>query len=370
MQLIENFPLAKYSTFYIGGPSRYLIYVTDLTELQEAVAFAKSKELPFFILGEGSNLLISDKGYKGVVIKMELLGIDLISEDEDSVMLKIASGENWDDVVRFAVEENWWGIENLSHIPGTMGAFSVQNVGAYGQEASQVVSEVEVLEINTNTIKVLTAAELNFSYRKSIFNTTQKNKYIILTTTIRLSKNPEPKLDYGDLKTEFAETEKAGNPPTISAIRSAIVKIRNTKFPYPDTPTQGNSGSFFRGPILSESELESLAGNLKQNFSADCFSRLLQMKDRLQVPQGYKTPAAFLIELCGLKDFSVGGAKINPSQPAIILNFTGRATSTDVLELYKTVSLAVLEKTSVRLGIEPELLGFSDEELTYFSVKK
>lgn len=370
MQLVENFPLARYSTFYIGGPCRYLIYVSSLEELKDALGFAKSEQLPFFILGGGSNLLVSDNGYNGVVIKIELLGIDLVNEQSDQVVLKVASGENWDDVVRFAVEENWWGIENLSHIPGTMGAFCVQNVGAYGQEASQVVTEVEVFDTKTETIKTFTNDQLDFGYRSSIFNSSEKGRYVILSTSLVLFKKPYPNLEYGDLKAKFSDELDKGQTPNIEDIRLAVIEIRDRKFPFPDSPSKGNSGSFFRGPILTESEFESLLVNLEANFSSEQINKLKGMKDRLKVSQGYKTPSAFLIELCGLSELIVGGAMINLNQPAIILNFSGDATSSDVLELYKVVSQKVYEQTSVRLGIEPELLGFAPEELNFFQLQK
>lgn len=365
MQILENIPLAFYTTFYIGGPTRYLIFAQDNDEIIEAVHFAKDKQLPYLILGGGSNRLVSNRGYNGVTIRIESLGMDLVEEDDQTITLKIASGEVWDDVVRFAVSENWWGIENLSHIPGFTGAFCVQNVGAYGQEASQVVKEVEVFDTQTEKTITLTNEQLEFGYRSSIFNTTKKGQYIILSTTLTLQKNPQPNLSYGDLAKEFKDNR---TQPTIAEIRSAIIKIRDLKFPFPSDSKKGNSGSFFRGPILSESEFQLLVTKLKASFSTEVISKLENMKDRLKVPQGYKTPAAFLIELCGFKDLTIGGAKINPDQPAIIINFTGSATSTDVLSLYQTVSHQVFVKTSVRLGIEPVLVGFEPEELKTYEV--
>ena len=368
MDILENIPLAFYTTFYIGGPSRYLIFAQDTQEIIEAVHFAKSKNLPYLIMGGGSNRLVSNRGYEGVAIRIENIGIDLVNENEDTVTLRVASGEKWDDVVKFAVEENWWGIENLSHIPGFTGAFCVQNVGAYGQEASDVVSEVEVFDTKTDKIEILKKNQLQFGYRSSIFNSSEKGRYIILSTSLVLSKLPKPNLDYGDLQKEFSSRLSSGDFPSIKDIRSAIIKIRNKKFPYPDTPTTGNSGSFFRGPILTESEFELLVNKLKASFPTREIQKLVGMKDKLKVPQGFKTPGAFLIELCGFKELTVGGAKINSEQPAVIINNSGSATSTDVLELYKIVSQEVYKKTSVKLGIEPELIGFQKKELEEFQV--
>ncbi len=363
MQLKENVLLSPYTTFYIGGPSRYLIFAQDSDELIEGVNFAEDKNLPLLVFGGGSNLLVSDLGLDGVAIRLENIGMDIVEETNDEVHLSIGSGEVWDDVVRFACEEKWWGIENLSHIPGFSGAFTVQNVGAYGQEASGVVVGVEVYDLKDKQIKTLNHEQLEFGYRKSIFNSSEKNRYVILATTLRLQKNGEPNLSYGDLSEKFKDSQ-----PTIQEIRSAIIEIRNQKFPFPSEPTKGNSGSFFRGPILSEQEFESMQTKLSEVLGNDAQIKLEKMKSRLRVSQGYKTPTAFLIENCVGKELVVGGAKINPNQPAIILNYSGQATSTDVLTLYKQVSSSVFDQTGVRLEIEPELVGFTKAELAEFGV--
>ena len=363
MQLRENALLAPYTTFYIGGPSRDLIFAQDTGEVIEGVNFSEKKRLPLLVFGGGSNLLVSDTGFDGVAIRLENIGMDIVEETNYEVYLSIGSGEIWDDVVRFACEEKWWGIENLSHIPGFCGAFTVQNVGAYGQEASKVVESVEVYDLKDKQIKTLNQEQLEFGYRKSIFNSSEKNRYVILSTTLKLQKDGEPNLGYGDLAEKFKNSQ-----PTIQEIRNAIIEIRNQKFPFPSEPTKGNSGSFFRGPILSEQEFGFMQAKLDEVIGNDAGIKLEKMKSRLKVPQGYKTPTAFLIENCVGKELVVGGAKINPAQPAIILNFSGQATSTDVLSLYKQVSSSVFELTGVRLEIEPELVGFTKGELAEFGV--
>lgn len=352
MQTLENVNLAPYTTFYIGGPARYLIFAQDDTETIEAIKFAKEQKLPFLIFGGGSNILVNDDGFVGVAIRVESVGIDIINDQPDFVTLKVASGEVWDDVVRLAAEENWWGIENLSHIPGFTGAFCVQNVGAYGQEASDVVVSTEVYDVVDDKIVTLSNPQMKFGYRTSIFNTTHKQRYAILNTTLRLSKRAQPNLSYGDLANRFTSSE-----PSIIQIRQAVIEIRNKKFPFPSSPEKGNTGSFFRGPLLSNSEFNELKTRLKSQFP-EASDKLSQMEDKLKVAQGYKTPAAFLIEACGLKGTTLGGAKINDDQPAIVLNYNGQATSSDVLALYKQVGDAVYEKTGVKLGMEPELIGY------------
>ncbi len=358
----ENISLKPYTTFKIGGLADKLIFAQDESELKEAITYAKTTALPWLILGGGSNVLISDNGFKGVVIRLENIGMDITEETSDYVVLKVASGEIWDDVVRFAVDENWYGIENLSHIPGFMGGFAVQNVGAYGQEASQVVTAVEVFDIEDEKIKTLKAEECQFGYRTSIFNQTQKNRYIILNTFLKLLKSGEPNLSYGDLSKTFKNKDAS-----LKNIREAIIKIRDTKFPFPDKPTTGNAGSFFRGPLLSEQLFQSLSNAISDSFGVEAKQKLDSIQDRLRVPQGYKTPTAFLLELCQLKNLEIGGAKINPNQPAIIINFTGNSTAKDVLDLYNLVATKVFEQTSVKLGIEPVLVGFDSSDIDQIS---
>lgn len=358
MQISENVALAPYTTFYIGGPSRYLIFAQDNEEIFQAVSFAKKKQLPLLIFGGGSNILIADQGFAGVAVRVESVGIDIVAEDESSLTLQVASGEVWDDVVRFACEEGWWGIENLSHIPGFTGAFTVQNVGAYGQEAGEVVESVEVFDLQDEKIKVLTKNQLQFSYRHSMFNTTHRNRYVILSTKLQLSKLPQPKLNYGDLNARFAD-----QTPDLMAIRRAIIEIRDAKFPFPSEPTKGNSGSFFRGQILTALEFGQLHDKVKTIFGLESAERLQAMQNRLQVAQGFKTPTAFLIEKCVGKDQHIGGAALNPEQPAIIINRTGQATAAEVLQLFKQVQTAVQDQTNVLLEAEPELIGFSEAEI-------
>lgn len=356
MQIKEHAPLAPYTTFFIGGPSRYLIFAQTDEEVLEAVQFAKDRDLPLLVFGGGSNMLVADNGWYGVAVRVETVGMDIVSQTDNEIFLKIASGEVWDDVVRLACEEGWWGIENLSHIPGFAGALAVQNVGAYGQEASDVVHSVTALDLQTSKIVSLSKDQLAFSYRTSIFNSTEKDRYIILNTTLHLKKQGQPNLSYGDLNERFQ-----GSNPSIDKIRKAVIEIRNQKFPFPSEPVKGNAGSFFRGPLLSAEQFNNLTEKVSSKFGQDAAERLQRMQSRLQVAQGYKTPTAFLIELCVGKDLGVGGAKLNPNQPAIILNYTGQASANDVFSLFRTVSDQVFEQTGVRLGAEPQFIGFEDQ---------
>jgi UDP-N-acetylmuramate dehydrogenase len=356
MKIEENISLREYTTFKIGGPARYFARVDSPEDLSEIVNFAKEKNLKIFILGGGSNIVVSDKGFDGLVIHPTMKGTEIISEDDKKVVLKLGAGENWDEAVAYAVEQGWWGIENLSHIPGNSAAVVVQNVGAYGEEVSSVFKSVEVFDIETLKVKNLTRAECKFTYRHSIFNATHKNRFIILSVTLELSKKPNPILTYSDVKKYFEENSSV--EPTLREIRKAIIAIRDRKFPFPRTAVNGSAGSFFRGPIITKGKLEEIKEKIKNEFGDDSASRIPKMKDSLQVLQGYKTPTAFLIEHAGLRGFQIGGAKVHDIQPAIVLNATGTASSEDIMNLAEHVRATVKDKFGVELEIEPELIGF------------
>lgn len=352
MQIRENELLAPYTTFKIGGPARYFCVVKDQHDALEAFSFAQDRNLKTFVLGGGSNLLISDIGFNGLVMKVENKGIEILEQGDKQVIIRSASGEVWDSLVEFAVKSGWWGIENLSHIPGSTGAIAVQNVGAYGQEASEAVDSVLVFDRITGQILSLKNADCGFSYRSSIFNTTQKGRYIIFYITLKLKKSGQPNLSYRDLKNRFA-----GQNPSLTEMRLAVTEIRDTKFPFPTEAKKGNAGSFFKNPILDQAEYEKLKQIIARNFGPDAVLNL--EKKKFNTENNVKVPAAFLIDICALKDQSLGGAGINPSQPLVIINQTGTASAKDVLNLANKVKAEVLAKTGVELNFEPELIGFS-----------
>lgn len=343
--------LAPYTTFKIGGPAAYFCVVNDQFDALEAYEFAGEHKLKTFVLGGGSNILVSDKGFNGLVIKVINKGIEVTSQDKNQVTLKAASGEVWDEAVKFAAKNNWWGIENLSHIPGSTGAIAVQNVGAYGQEASNVIESVTVFDKQTHAINSLSAAECGFEYRRSIFNTGKKGKYIIFDITFKLEKQGKPNLSYRDLAAKFE-----GKAPSIQEIRQAVIEIRDKKFPFPTHAKKGNAGSFFKNPILDKTSYDNLKQSIKENFSDEKADEL--EKKRFIEKNQIKLPAAFLMEICELKNLASGGAAINPSQPLVIVNQTGRATARDVLSLANRVKEAVASKTGIELEFEPELIGF------------
>src|SRR3989344_5624072 len=240
MQIKHNVPLAYYTTFGIGGKARFFVEVGDEDELAEAAEFAKNNKLSVFALGGGSNILISDEGYDGLVIKINICGIISVNTPT-GLRIKAGAGQMWDDVVAYAVSMNISGIENLSLIPGTFGGAVYQNIGAYCAELKDVLVLVKAYNIKNGDIVELSNKECCFDYRHSIF---KKNKgLIVLGAELLLSKNHKPSLSYPDLKKRFS-----GLSPTISEVRRAVIDIRRNKLPYPEEV--GNAGSFFKNPII------------------------------------------------------------------------------------------------------------------------
>lgn len=362
--------LKRFTTFKIGGLAHFFVEINNPAELPEAFEFAERQHLPVLVLGGGSNMLVSDSGFDGLVIHINNLGIVAPASSPVPTpaiggpartpalqRLWIASGEVWDNVVRYAVEHNLWGIENLSRIPGQAGAVAVQNVGAYGQEIKDVLMNVEVFDRTTKSFRTLTNEDCRFTYRKSIFNTTEKNRYVILYTTLQLSTEPKRNLSYPDVKKWFESNPE----PTQLEIREAIKAIRDKKFPFPAESVEGNAGSFFKNSVLTNDDYSNLEKHFEKNLP-EHLERLKTLRARSGETE-IKIPSAFILEACELKGFCRGNVQLNPSQPVVVLNGTGNATAHEVLSLVKEVRMIVEEKTGLHLYTEPEIIGFTSDEL-------
>jgi UDP-N-acetylmuramate dehydrogenase len=359
MEILKDISLAPYTTFKIGGNATYFAHVTNLKDLSETLVFAKEHNFlgadNLLCLGGGSNMLISDKGFNGLVLSLENKGIEIVEEDVDSVLINIASGEVWDDVVAWSVENGFWGIENMSAIPGNVGAFAVQNVGAYGQEASQVLDSVRVVDIQSGESKIISSEHCGLSYRKSIFNSGQKGKYLIFSIVIKLSKIPNPNLTYKDLKNYFAENTN----PTLQEIRQAVIAIRSAKLPNPKE--MGNAGSFFKNIFVNQVELQEIGNKVSAKFGLPAQQKLLAIS-KSQGDDKIKIPSAYLIEVCDLKGYAMGPAKIYEKHALVLVN-TGGAKATDILNLVKHIRETVYQNTGAVLDCEPNFVGFTPDEL-------
>ncbi|HEX3570131.1 MAG TPA: UDP-N-acetylmuramate dehydrogenase [Acidobacteriaceae bacterium] len=354
MEIQENIPLAPYTTLQVGGPARFFIETSSDTEILEAHRFAREQRLGFFVLGGGSNLLVSDEGFPGVVV--HLSGGCVASAEEAPGNLRIIAdaGVEWDAVVRMAARRNAAGIECLSGIPGSVGGTPVQNVGAYGQEVSSTISKVHAVDLSAEQVLDMSNEDCWFSYRKSVFNGRRKGRYAITSVEYVLRLDDAPNLAYTDVKQYFAErgTSRPGLAETADAVR--IIRARKGMVLAPDDLDTRSAGSFFKNPVVPVEILAALAR------IANCpVDKVPQYPagagyDRTMV----KTSAAWLMELAGFKKgFASGRAALSTKHVLAITN-RGGATASEIIALRDTVVAGVLECTGVRLEQEPVLLGF------------
>lgn len=339
MQFREHVPLAPYTTFQIGGPARWFAEASTEAGILEAVEFARSRSLPLFALGGGSNLLVSDAGFSGLVLHIALKGIEQEGEN-----FFVAAGENWDGFVSHAVEQNCAGIECLAGIPGTVGGTPIQNVGAYGQEVSETVRSVRALNLATLQFEEFSNADCGFSYRRSIFNTTERGKYIVTEVKYCLHADGQPKIAYADLKRHFQNSDQ----PSLREVSDAVRAIRRGKGMYivPGDPDCRSAGSFFKNPIIS----------------AEHFTRIAK-QEAVEVPHypaadgAVKIPAAWLLERAGFhKGYAMGEAGISTRHTLALIN-RGSAKAADIFTLRDKIISEVQSRFSIRLEPEPVLLG-------------
>ena len=356
MTILENVLLAQFTTLAVGGPARWLIETADECEMLAAVRFARAQRVPFFILGGGSNLLVSDLGFPGVVIRIVSAGCVWLEEADGRGGIVSSAGAEWDSVVRLAIENNCAGIECLAGIPGSAGGTPVQNVGAYGQEVSRTIAVVRALDLETEQAVELTPSDCAFAYRRSIFNTTHRGRYAITRVDYSLKADGPPHLEYRDVRHYFAE--RAIEHPSLAETADAVREIRARKgmLISAGDPDSRSAGSFFKNPAVPSARVPGLAA------IADCHPD--------EVPQfpagsGYspadgmvKLSAAWLIELAGFrKGFSLGRAGLSTKHVLAIVN-RGGATASDILALRDTILTAVHARTAIRLEQEPVMLGF------------
>ncbi len=336
MQIQENIALAPYTTFKLGGPARYFSIAKTTADIEEALRFSQEKHAPVFVLGGGSNVLIADQGYEGMVLKVELGDISAHRE-EDIYIVTAGAGASWDEVVSRAVHEGAWGIENLSGVPGTVGGAVVQNIGAYGAALSQVLQSVEVFDRTEGKVKTLSVDECRFGYRGSIFKE-EEGRYIVLSATLALSLSPKPNVSYKDLQGRFDDSSI-----DIQAIRSAILDIRKGKFP--DLSVEGTAGSFFKNPIMSQAE----AALLQQKYPE---MPIFHMPET----DGVKVPLAWLLDnALHLKGFEINGARVFEKQALVIAAARG-TSSNDVKNLAEFVEKKVFDELKIKIEAEVKII--------------
>jgi UDP-N-acetylmuramate dehydrogenase len=348
MLIESDVPLAPLTTLKVGGLAQHFVEAKSIAEVTEAVAFAHSKNLPLFVLGGGSNLVISDAGWPGLVLKIAIPGI-AEREENGTIHFQVGAGEEWDSFVARAVARNCAGVECLSGIPGSVGGTPVQNVGAYGQEVADTIESVRALDLRDGQQREMSQADCGFKYRTSIFNTTERGRYVILQVTYALKLGGAAHIAYADLKKHFYGWDEA---PTLADTREAVRRIRASKgmLITPGDADCRSAGSFFKNPVLSADQY------------ADLTKRAAEKK--LQVPSypaldaQRKVSAAWLVEHSGFnRGYSSGRVGISHKHALAIVN-RDHATAADVLSLKDHIQERVQDIWGLHLDPEPVFVGF------------
>jgi UDP-N-acetylmuramate dehydrogenase len=341
LNIQEDIPLAPFTTLKIGGPARFFLRAESEADVVEAFDHAKRNGLPLFVLGGGSNIVVADHGFDGLVVQVAIHGVDR-SDGE----LAVAAGEDWDQFVSYCVENDLAGIECLSGIPGYVGGTPVQNVGAYGQEVSETIVSVRCFDRKQEKIVELSNLDCGFSYRKSIFNSTERDHFIVLSVTFAFSPGGQPKIAYKDLRECFPD-----RPPTLRGTREAVLRIRRSKSMVIDEsdPNSRSAGSFFKNPIVETGSLELIAAAAENNEVPS-----------FPAAEGFvKVPAAWLIEQAGFhKGFRLGNAGISTRHSLALVNL-GQATAAEIIALKDLIQETVERKFQIHLHPEPIFVGFA-----------
>ncbi|QNI38248.1 UDP-N-acetylmuramate dehydrogenase [Edaphobacter albus] len=350
LKIQEQVLLAPYTTLQVGGAVRYFLEVVNEAQVEEAVAFAREQNLPLFVLGGGSNLLVSDAGFDGVVLHIAIHGIKEHRES-NVVLLEVGAGENWNAVVLYAVERGYAGVECLAGIPGNAGGTPVQNVGAYGQEIAETIAGVRAYDLESGGFVEFDSAECHFGYRRSLFNTEACGRYIITKVVYQLQPEGEPALRYADLQRHFKDKLDAGAQPSLRQVYDAVRSIREQKGMLAG---QGGSdgrsaGSFFKNPVVPHSVLEKIAGTLSIDTNGIPHWPTTEGQIKLS--------AAWLIEKAGFaRGFALGSAGISSRHTLALIN-RGNATAAEIFALRDAIQDKVKVLFGVQLEQEPVQLG-------------
>ena len=344
----QNVDLAELTTFKIGGRAAFFTEVTSASQLPEIFAWLKQNSLPHLVLSGGSNTIFGDGIFRGLVIKISIMGFAVISESEKSAVIMVGSGEDWDEIVKRVVERGLSGMEALSGIPGLTGATPVQNIGAYGQELKDTVKSVEVFDTKSSELGSLSRAECDFGYRDSIFKSDLKGRYIITSVVFELSKKAPGVPNYKDVVSYFESHNIAS--PNLEQIRQAVLEIRRGKFV--DPSIMPNAGSFFKNPVVTELVAKKI---MQQNPDVKVYP-----EDTKIIPLeggNYKIAAGWLIQNLGLKGLELEKVRIDPNH-ALVLENKGGASQKDLKELVSKIQDSAIKKYGIALEPEPVIVEF------------
>lgn len=336
-EIREQVPLAPHTTLGIGGPAEHFAVAKSEAEMSALASEARKRAWPLTILGGGSNALVADEGVKGLVIKNEIGGLGELMDGDDALLLA-GAGVEFDRAVAYAAARGWWGLENLSAIPGSAGATPIQNVGAYGVEVAELIERVRILDSESGQARELSAAECRFGYRDSIFKSEEGKNWIVTQVAYRLSARPRPRLEYRDLRERFADSQT----PALSDIRAAVIAIRAGKFP--DWRELGTAGSFFKNPVIAAKKSEAL---LCRYPGLPLFP---QADGRVKVSLGW-----ILDKACDLRGYRRGWVGLYEKQALVLVQYGG-ATAAEVLDFAREVAVIVHEATGIAIEMEPARL--------------
>lgn len=332
-----NFSLKSFNTFGIEAKAKNFVAVHSLDELKNVLAEHTAE--PKFILGGGSNMLLT-QDIEALVIHIDLKGKRMLKEDNDFVWVESMAGENWHEFVLWTIDQNFGGLENMSLIPGNVGTTPVQNIGAYGTEIKDTFVSCDAMKIDDQTMRTFSKEDCRFGYRESIFKQEAKDQYIITSVVFKLTKrNHNINTSYGDITKELAE--KNVTVPTLKDVSNAVIAIRQSKLP--DPKVLGNSGSFFKNPVISRSHFEKVQAQFPE------------IKFFEVSPTEVKVPAGWLIEQAGYKGFRKGDAGVHKNQALVLVNY-GSATGQDILALSREVQQAVFDKYSIAIEAEVNVI--------------
>lgn len=337
----KNYSLIRHNTFGVEASCRRFLEYETPAEAADVAQVIRESQLPHLLIGSGSNLLLVDSWYDGLVVHSAIRGIEHVGGQcaPDEVLLRVGSGENWDHLVDYCVSHGYYGAENLSLIPGEVGASAVQNIGAYGAEVADIIYKVEAVEIATGQLVEIAAPDCHYGYRHSRFKGEWAGRYLITHVVYRLSRVFAPRLDYGNIRQELER--KGISAPTAAELRNAIIDIRRRKLPDPEQ--LGNAGSFFMNPVVERSLFERLQGDnpTMPHYHVDA--------------DHVKIPAAWLIDQCGWKGRSLGPAGVHTEQALVLVN-RGGATGQDVLHLCRAIQADVLSRFGITLRPEVNIV--------------
>lgn len=336
MMIQEHVALRSLNTFGINSTAEYLISVNKIDDIHQAIDFARSKNLKNWVLGGGSNLLFVQEYQPGLCIKNELKGKRIESENSSQLILEVAGGENWHELVEYCVKNNWGGIENLSLIPGLVGASPMQNIGAYGVELKDVFHSLDAFHFPTGELHTFNKTDCAFGYRESIFKRKHAGEYLITSVRLQLEKFPKINTSYGAIEQTLLEMNIEN--ATIQDVSKAVIKIRSEKLPNP--AVIGNAGSFFKNPVISIKQFEELKKLFAQIPSFSTSS-----------PEHVKIPAAWLIEKTGWKGYRRENVGCHPKQALVLVNY-GNAFGKDILELSEQIQKSVKDTFNIDLETE------------------